>query len=133
MELAYFEYDNRRSHSIPEPSRHAFVAPRWFHADRAAGGDRDHRGPARPLVAGRAGGLGGGPAYSVHNNLKQLGLALHNYVSAVGVLPMSMSLSGTGNTTLYNTGWSAQARILPYLEGSPSIARRTCRSSRKTR
>jgi len=44
---------------------------------------------------------------------------MHNYVSAVGALPMSMSLSGTGNTTLYNTGWSAQARILPYLEGNP--------------
>src|SRR5208337_4431528 len=52
------------------------------------------------------------------NNLKQLGLAMHGYVSAVGALPMSMSLSGTGTTTLYNTGWSAQARILPYLEGS---------------
>ena len=53
------------------------------------------------------------------NNLKQLGLAMHGYVAAVGALPMSMSLSGTGNTTLYNTGWSAQARILPYLEGNP--------------
>lgn len=31
---------------------------------------------------------------------------------------MSMSLSGTGNTVFYDTGWSAQARILPYLEGN---------------
>jgi hypothetical protein len=30
---------------------------------------------------------------------------------------MSMSLLGTGNTVFYDTGWSAQARILPHLEG----------------
>lgn len=52
------------------------------------------------------------------NNLKQLGLAMHGYASAVGALPMSMSLSGAGTTTFYNSGWSAQARILPYLERS---------------
>ena len=53
------------------------------------------------------------------NNLKQLGLALHNYETAVGALPMTMSLSGTGNTVFYDTGWSAQARLLPYMEGNP--------------
>ena len=53
------------------------------------------------------------------NNLKQIGLALHNYETAVGALPMTMSLAGTGNTVFYDTGWSAQARILPYLEGNP--------------
>src|SRR6201995_2744815 len=51
------------------------------------------------------------------NNLKQIGLALTHYESALGALPMSMSLSGYGNTVAYVTGWSAQARILPYLEG----------------
>jgi prepilin-type N-terminal cleavage/methylation domain-containing protein/prepilin-type processing-associated H-X9-DG protein len=53
------------------------------------------------------------------HNLKQIGLALHNYTTSVGVLPMTMSLSGTGNTVFYDTGWSVQARILPYLEGNP--------------
>jgi prepilin-type N-terminal cleavage/methylation domain-containing protein/prepilin-type processing-associated H-X9-DG protein len=53
------------------------------------------------------------------NNLKQLGLALHNYETAVGALPMSMSLLGTGNTVYYDTGWSVQARLLPYMEGNP--------------
>ncbi len=52
------------------------------------------------------------------NNLKQLGLAVLNYESSLGALPMTMALSGTGNTVAYDTGWSAQARILPYLEGS---------------
>jgi prepilin-type N-terminal cleavage/methylation domain-containing protein len=51
------------------------------------------------------------------DNLKQLGLSLHNYETAVGALPMTMSLSGTGNTAFYDTAWSAQARILPHLEG----------------
>jgi prepilin-type N-terminal cleavage/methylation domain-containing protein/prepilin-type processing-associated H-X9-DG protein len=53
------------------------------------------------------------------NNLKQLGLALHHYETAASALPMTMSLLGTGNTVYYDTGWSAQARLLPYLEGSP--------------
>jgi prepilin-type N-terminal cleavage/methylation domain-containing protein/prepilin-type processing-associated H-X9-DG protein len=53
------------------------------------------------------------------NNLKQIGLALHNYETALGALPMTMSLLGTGNTVYYDTGWSAQARLLPYLEGGP--------------
>jgi prepilin-type N-terminal cleavage/methylation domain-containing protein/prepilin-type processing-associated H-X9-DG protein len=53
------------------------------------------------------------------NNIKQIGLALHNYETAVGALPMTLSLLGTGNTVYYDTGWSAQARILPYMEGNP--------------
>jgi prepilin-type N-terminal cleavage/methylation domain-containing protein/prepilin-type processing-associated H-X9-DG protein len=53
------------------------------------------------------------------NNLKQLGLGLLNYEAAVGVLPMTMALSGTGNTVFYDTAWSAQARILPHMEGNP--------------
>ncbi len=51
------------------------------------------------------------------NNMKQIGLALANYESALGALPMTMALAGSGNTVAYDTGWSAQARILPYLEG----------------
>jgi prepilin-type N-terminal cleavage/methylation domain-containing protein/prepilin-type processing-associated H-X9-DG protein len=53
------------------------------------------------------------------NNLKQLGLSLHKYETAAGALPMTMSLLGTGNTVYYDTGWSAQARLLPYMEGNP--------------
>jgi prepilin-type N-terminal cleavage/methylation domain-containing protein len=53
------------------------------------------------------------------NNLKQIGLALHNYETAAGALPMTMSLLGTGNTVYGDTGWSAQACILPHLEENP--------------
>ncbi len=52
------------------------------------------------------------------NDLKQLGLGISNYESTLGALPMSLSLSGVGNAVAYDTGWSAQARILPYLEGN---------------
>jgi prepilin-type N-terminal cleavage/methylation domain-containing protein len=66
------------------------------------------------------------------NNLKQLGLALHNYETAAGTLPMPMSLLGTANTVYYDTGWSAQARLLPYMEGNPCTTRRTSSCSRRT-
>ncbi|WP_165226994.1 DUF1559 domain-containing protein [Aquisphaera insulae] len=47
------------------------------------------------------------------NNLKQFGLALHNYESAVGRYPMACALKvGQVDET-----YSVHARILPYLEG----------------
>lgn len=54
------------------------------------------------------------------NNLKQIGLAMHNYHSAIGSFPM-------GTTTAYSdvgvqTDWGtfgAQALLLPYLEQQP--------------
>ena len=59
------------------------------------------------------------------NNLKQLALALHNYISATGALP-----PGIDNTMTYLgqappgslstwTSWSPQALLLPYVEQGP--------------
>ena len=59
------------------------------------------------------------------NNMKQLSLALHNYITASGAIP-----PGIGNTTAYLgqsppgslstwTAWSAQAMLLPYVEQGP--------------
>ncbi|WP_152052828.1 DUF1559 domain-containing protein [Tautonia marina] len=45
---------------------------------------------------------------SSQNNLKQMGLALHNYESSVGALP------GFGESTAF--GYSVHARILPFME-----------------
>lgn len=51
------------------------------------------------------------------NNLRQFGLALHNYLDVYTVLPPSFVVSpdGTGG---FNPGgqWSVQARILPFVE-----------------
>lgn len=51
---------------------------------------------------------------SCQNNIKQLALALHQYVAAKKNFPPSMYFFGTGNPK--NSSWSAQARTLPYLE-----------------
>jgi prepilin-type N-terminal cleavage/methylation domain-containing protein/prepilin-type processing-associated H-X9-DG protein len=46
------------------------------------------------------------------NNLKQIGLAVHNYESTVGVYPMACALQ----VGVIGETFSAHARVLPYLE-----------------
>lgn len=51
---------------------------------------------------------------SCQNKVKQLALAMQNYESTKKVFPPSLYFYATGDAR--NSPWSAQARVLPYLE-----------------
>jgi prepilin-type N-terminal cleavage/methylation domain-containing protein len=50
------------------------------------------------------------------NNMKQIGLAVHNYHDAIGTLPLGCAVAFQGGNPVFN-GWGITARLLPYLEG----------------
>jgi prepilin-type N-terminal cleavage/methylation domain-containing protein/prepilin-type processing-associated H-X9-DG protein len=51
------------------------------------------------------------------NNLKQLGLAMHNYESTNGAMAPQMVLSFTSaGAVAWKATWSATSRVMPYLE-----------------
>ena len=49
------------------------------------------------------------------NNLKQIGLGLHNYEGVVGAFPPS-NIAGYNGATYFANGFSVHARILPFME-----------------
>src|SRR5713101_4854678 len=52
------------------------------------------------------------------NNLKQIGLAMHNYIESRGVLPIGQ---GPEPSKMY-FGWSSLTMMLPFLEQAPLFA-----------
>ena len=53
---------------------------------------------------------------SCQNNLRQLGIAVHNFQAALGIFPPSFVID-PGNTLSTNNGsWSIHGRLLPYVE-----------------
>jgi prepilin-type N-terminal cleavage/methylation domain-containing protein len=50
------------------------------------------------------------------NNLKQIGLAMHNYLAANSVFPPSFCIAPGAALGTNNGSWSIHGRLLPYLE-----------------
>ena len=50
------------------------------------------------------------------NNLKQIGIAMHCYINDYGSLPPNGIFSYTGSAMVQTSPWSANSRILPYIE-----------------
>ena len=53
------------------------------------------------------------------NNLKQLGLAIHNYEGIVGRLPPTLVITGSGGAVGWTNSFGAHTRILPFAEQGP--------------
>src|SRR5262245_16035146 len=53
------------------------------------------------------------------NNLKQIGLGLHNYHDTFGVFAPGFISSTSNSTTGIGTGWASSAFILPYIDQAP--------------
>ena len=53
------------------------------------------------------------------NNLKQIGLALHNYHDNFNVFPMGYSDIMAGNSERHGAGWSWMSSILPQIDQAP--------------
>jgi prepilin-type N-terminal cleavage/methylation domain-containing protein/prepilin-type processing-associated H-X9-DG protein len=50
------------------------------------------------------------------NNMKQLGLATHNYESSFGGLPPQQVLLFSGTTVSWKSSWGATSRVAPFVE-----------------
>jgi prepilin-type N-terminal cleavage/methylation domain-containing protein len=53
------------------------------------------------------------------NNLKQLGLAMHNYNEVFGMLPLGCTTNPNSVGSTGRDGWSWFSRVLPYLDQAP--------------
>ena len=87
---------------------------------RSSSSGRDHgdRRPHRPPLPAVQGAREAARRAQCSNNLKQIGLALANYQSALRVYPFGVGGGGPPGNAVNR--WSAQSQLLPYLE-QPSL------------
>ena len=97
-----------------------------FYPDRAPGRHRDHRHSDRPPAAGGAAGREAARRTQCKNNLKQLGLALHNYHDTMGVMPPATINPGAANCDTFLVAPNRQIMnhtgymyLLPYIDQGP--------------
>ena len=57
------------------------------------------------------------------NNLKQIGLAMHNYHSTYDVFPIGYVAQPNTNLNVTTPGWGWASAILPQLEQQPALQR----------
>ena len=93
-----------------------------LYAHRAAGCHRDHLGVDRVVATGGAIGSRGARCIQCTNNLKQIGLAMHNYESIAGTFPLTGVVDPRPVAFAHWVGWSGHARILPVMEQGPMFS-----------
>ena len=89
------------------------------HPDRVACRDCDHRSPRVTAAAGCATGARAARRTQCRNNLKQIGLAFHNYHDVHNQFPigyLSRIEVGTGTVTPLPGSMSWPCAILPYID-----------------